>query len=152
MLGSKDCMHWCWKNCPTAWHAQYSGCKESPTIILEAVASYNLWIWKSFFSVPGSCNDLNVLHWSNVFQELRNGREAPINYTINGNSYDMGYYLGDDIYPPYATIVKTFRNQQGITQKHKLFCKYQEACRKDVERAFGVLQARFAFVREPCKL
>ena len=64
----------------------------------------------------------------------------------------MGYYLGDGIYPPYASIVKTFRNQNGITQKQKLFCKYQEACRKDVERAFGVLQARFAFVREPCKL
>ena len=68
MLGSIDCMHWRWKNCPTAWHAQYSGRKEHPTIILEAVASYDLWIWKSFFGVPGSCNDINVLHRSNVFR------------------------------------------------------------------------------------
>ena len=44
MLGSLDCMHWKWKNCPTAWVGQFSGRSGSPTIILEAVADYYLWI------------------------------------------------------------------------------------------------------------
>ncbi|KAK8956787.1 hypothetical protein KSP39_PZI000415 [Platanthera zijinensis] len=44
MLGSLDCMHWQWKNCPTAWADQYSERHGGPTIILEAVASYDLWI------------------------------------------------------------------------------------------------------------
>jgi hypothetical protein len=33
--------------------------------------------------------------------------------------------------------------------KRSHFVKYQEAARKDVERCFGVLQARFAIVRNP---
>ena len=44
MLGSLDCMHWKWKNCPTSWAGQYRGRHGSPTIILEAVADYDLWI------------------------------------------------------------------------------------------------------------
>ena len=44
MLGSLDCMHWAWKNCPTAYHGMYTGHVHRPTIVLEAVASYDLWI------------------------------------------------------------------------------------------------------------
>jgi len=62
MLGSLDCMHWVWRNCPTAWKGQYTGHVHEPTIILEAVASKDLWIWHAFFGLPGSHNDINVLH------------------------------------------------------------------------------------------
>ncbi|XP_010451370.1 PREDICTED: uncharacterized protein LOC104733493 [Camelina sativa] len=44
MVGSIDCMHWGWKNCPTAWKGMYSRSTGKPTIVLEAVASYDLWI------------------------------------------------------------------------------------------------------------
>ena len=44
MLGSLDCMHWERKNCPVAYHGMYTGHVHRPTIVLEAVASYDLWI------------------------------------------------------------------------------------------------------------
>ena len=44
MVGSIDCMHWEWKNCPTAWKGQYARGSGKPTIVLEAVASQDLWI------------------------------------------------------------------------------------------------------------
>ena len=35
MIGSIDCMHWEWKNCPTAWKGQYSRGSGKPTIVLD---------------------------------------------------------------------------------------------------------------------
>jgi hypothetical protein len=149
MLGSIDCMHWQWKNCPTAHKGFFVGHNRAPTIILEAVASQDLWIWHSFFGLPGSHNDINVLHRSPVFANLAEGHAPEVNYTINGREYNMGYYLADGIYPQWATFVKTIPNP--TTEKNKNFARLQEACRKDVERAFGVLQARFAIVRGPAR-
>uniref|UniRef100_A0A2N9F603 DDE Tnp4 domain-containing protein n=1 Tax=Fagus sylvatica TaxID=28930 RepID=A0A2N9F603_FAGSY len=96
MLGSIDYMHWKWKNCPTAWKGQYTGHSREPTLILEAVASYDRWIWHAFFGLPGSHNDINVLEHSSIFTELTQGRAPPVNYSINGHDYTMGYYLADD--------------------------------------------------------
>ena len=42
-------------------HGMSRGHKKVPTIILEAVASKDLWIWHAFFGMPGSHNDINVL-------------------------------------------------------------------------------------------
>ena len=150
MLGSIDCTHWTWKNCPTAWHGMYRGHKKEPTIILEAVASQDLWIWHAFFGMPGSHNDINVLQRSPIFARLAEGEGPQVNYNINSNDSTMGCYLADGIYPSWATFVKTIPEPQG--NKKKYFAKAQEACRKDVERAFGVLQSRFAIVRGPARL
>ncbi|XP_050278347.1 uncharacterized protein LOC126719884 [Quercus robur] len=86
---------------------------------------------------------------SPIFFELEQGRAPAVNYSINGHEYTMGYYLADDIYSKWSTFVKTIPSPRG--HKHKLFAKAQEANRKDVKRAFGVLQARFAIVRGPAR-
>ncbi|GKF17523.1 ALP1-like protein, partial [Tanacetum coccineum] len=57
MLESIDCMHWEWKNCPVSWQGQYGrGDKKYPTIMLEAVASQDLWIWHAFYGMAGANN------------------------------------------------------------------------------------------------
>ncbi|KAH9780955.1 nuclease [Citrus sinensis] len=144
MFGSLDCMHWKWKNCPTAWAGQYAGRSGTLTIILEAVADYNLWIWHAHFGLPNSNNDINVLEASHLFANLASGIAPPAHYVIKGNEYNMGYYLADGIYLKWSTLVQTIHNPRG--PKKKLFAMKQEACWKDVERAFGVLQSRFAIV------
>ncbi|GKC41986.1 ALP1-like protein, partial [Tanacetum coccineum] len=48
MLGSINCMHWEWKNCPVSWHGQYGrGDKKYPTIMLEVVAMIKINVEKN---------------------------------------------------------------------------------------------------------
>jgi hypothetical protein len=68
-------------------------------------------------------------------------------FFINGSQYNTRYYLADGIYPEWAVFVKSINSPQ--LEKHKVYARQQEAKRKDVERAFGVLQTRFNIVRHP---
>jgi hypothetical protein len=103
------------------------------------MADQDLWIWHAFFGMAGSHNDINVLQCSNVFSRLVEGHAPPVNFVINGHEYNKGYYLTDDIYPRSATIVKTITSAVSGGKK-SWFAKCQEACRKDVEHAFGVIR------------
>jgi hypothetical protein len=150
MIGSIDCMHWSWKNCPTAWQGVFRGKEPEPTIILEAVASRSLWVWHAFFGTPGSNNDVNVLERSPLLNEYINGDAPQVQFTVNGSTYNRAYYLADGIYPPWAIFQQTIREPQG--HKRRMYAKMQEGVRKDIERAFGVLQQRFRFLALPCKL
>ena len=94
----------------------YFGHIHEPTIILEAMASKDLWIWHTFFWLPRSHNDINVLERSDVFANLAEGR-AP---SVNGHDYTMGYYLADGVYPPWATFVKTIHASLGNKKKKNL--------------------------------
>jgi hypothetical protein len=118
MLGSIDCMHWAWKNCPYEKQGQYKGHVEKPTIILEAVASNDLWIWHAFFGMPGSHNDINVLHRSPLFDNLAEGRAPEVKFSVNGHDYTMGYYLADGIYPTWATLVKSITMPMGNKRQY----------------------------------
>ncbi|RYR08531.1 hypothetical protein Ahy_B05g076262 isoform A [Arachis hypogaea] len=93
--------------------------------------------------------EINVLDRYSVFDDILNDRASEVNYTINGNNYTIEYYLADGIYPEWVTFVKSISKPQG--EKRKLFAQYQEGQRKDVERAFGVLQARFIIIRGPAR-
>jgi hypothetical protein len=61
-----------------------------------------------------------------------------VSYEIMGHIYTKGYYLADGIYPEWHVFVKTHRVSKE--EKYSRFAKEQEACWKDVEWAFGVLQ------------
>ncbi|XP_061999308.1 uncharacterized protein LOC133716641 [Rosa rugosa] len=149
MIGSLDCIHWQWKNCPVEWQDSFSGKSKKPTIVLEAVAGPDTWIWHAFFGIPRAQNDLTVLGCSPLLDAVITGQSPHLNYYVNVTPYEFGYYLTDGIYPKWATWVQSIRQLEN--EQEKYFFTKQEAYRKDVERAFGILQARFAIVRQPAR-
>ncbi|XP_071678596.1 uncharacterized protein [Lolium perenne] len=85
----------------------------------------------------GTNNDINVLQRSSVFSRLAEGEASSVKFEVNGHAYNKRYYLADDIYPTYATFVKTILAL--ALEMDTYFATCQEPARKDIERAFGVL-------------
>ncbi|CAL9001713.1 unnamed protein product [Prunus brigantina] len=73
-----------------------------------------------------------------------------VTYKINNTVYSGAYYLADGIYPRWMTFVKTIPNPQF--EKEKSFAAFQEGYRKEVERCFGILQARWAIIRGAARM
>ncbi|GJX02760.1 ALP1-like protein [Tanacetum coccineum] len=144
MIGSIDCTKWSWAQCPQAYRAQFSrgDSGSEPFILLEAVASQDLWIWHAFFGVAGSNNDVNVLWQSLVLNNLKVGKAPEVPFMANNVTYKWGYYLTDGIYPEWAVLMK-FISQPGSNDVKRIRYKQaHEATRKDVERAFDVLKKK----------
>uniref|UniRef100_A0A0D3D5W6 DDE Tnp4 domain-containing protein n=1 Tax=Brassica oleracea var. oleracea TaxID=109376 RepID=A0A0D3D5W6_BRAOL len=74
-------------------------------------------------SIDCTLNDINVLDRSHVFDDIIKGQA------------------------PQATFIQSIPIPQG--PKAVLFVQHQEAVRKEVERAFVVLKAHFAIVKNP---
>ncbi|GKE85748.1 probable arabinosyltransferase ARAD1 [Tanacetum coccineum] len=86
-------------------------------------------------------NDLNVLYGSPLFDDELADTAPECPFVVNGHTYSKCYYLADGIYPAWSAFVKSFsiaRDEKCLQIK-----RVQEAARKDIERAFGVLQALF---------
>lgn len=93
MIRSIDCMHWQWKNCPTAWQGDYENRKGKKSIILEVVVLFDTCVWLAFLGVTGSQNYLNVLDQSLVFNDMLRGHSLQITYQINNTIYSSEHYL-----------------------------------------------------------
>lgn len=141
MLGSIDCTHWSWKNCPVAWQGQYQDRGGTKSIVAEAIAGHDMYFWHAFLGAPGSLNDLNVLGRSTLHEHYLKSPAASVKYTILDTDFTGAYFLADGIYPNYAFLMKSVSVPR--TAKEKLFSKYQEGCRKDVERAFGRMLSKW---------
>nr|GEW13928.1 zinc finger, PHD-type [Tanacetum cinerariifolium] len=118
MLGSIDCTHWPWANCPVAFRAQFSRGDHGPDpyILLETIASNDLWIWHAFFGVSGMNNDVNVLRQSPLFNDLKSGRAPDVSFVANNVPYKRGYYLTDGIYIESPCYLKMSGNEDHHRQ------------------------------------
>jgi hypothetical protein len=138
-----------WENCPVVLKGQFQGKEKCATIGLEAVADYNLWIWHNAFGFPGCLNNINIWERSPLFESMQDGSRATIDFpfTINNQQFEMLHYLVDGIYPPLARFLSAISDPTSKIASN--FATKQEAARKDVEPAFGVLKVKFLCLKHP---
>ncbi|KAJ9544694.1 hypothetical protein OSB04_024401 [Centaurea solstitialis] len=129
----------------------HRGDHAGPTVILEAVASYDEWIWHAFFGVPGATNDIIVVNQSPVFNDLFEDKAPDSSFVANGTHYNHGYYLADGIYLEWTTFVKAFRYPHD-DERRIHFKERQELARKDIERTFATLQSKWHMVKRPARV
>jgi Plant transposon protein len=75
----------------------------------------------------------------------RNGfrldKSGVVPYKVGDESFNRTFMLVDGIYPKYSRFIGTVK--QPITQRERSFSAWQESARKDIKRAFGILQNRW---------
>ena len=146
-------MHVYWAQCPIAWQgAMLNGKQPYPSFILEAACDYNLWIWSQSFGYAGGSNDLNVwdnspLHEAMVSGEIERNMDFP--FEIAGREFTKLWWTSDGIYPELERFVKTI--SVPLSRDEIRFSGWQESTRKDIERAFAVLQCRWQILASPLK-
>ena len=154
MLGSLDCMHTYWDKCPKAYHGAFKGKEKRPSIVLEAASDYNLYFWHCAYGFPGSFNDINIINASSLLTAFLDGsmeeNESHLQFRIGEDEFRRLYFLVDGIYPRWARFVKAI-TETGVNSSLSSYKIWQEKVRKDIERAFGVLQIEFPIVACPFK-
>lgn len=152
-VGCLDCMHVKWKNCPRAIKGQYFNPKADgklATISCEALCDRNLYCWHWFPGRCGTNNDITVLDYSPLMNDILSGKRrmtVPEGYSLNGSPRSwLLYMLVDGIYPEWSIFVGP--NSAPLNDRELHMTKRQESVRKDIERFFGCLQGRFKILRQ----
>ena len=97
------------------------------------------------YGYAGTFNDINIINLSHLQEGFLNRTFAEIKlnsgvmpYIISDEEFYYIFYLVDGIYPQYSRFVEAVK--QPILLEECKMTKFQEAARKDIERAFGVFQ------------
>jgi len=149
MVGSLDCSHFQWGNCPVAYQGQYQGKEGRPTVVVEAVSDYSLYAWHAVFGYCGTLNDINIWESSLLHQSLCDGSFSnnDFPFIIGGETFHELWFLVDGIYPSLSRFVKPLT--VPIDDNEAIFSMWQESKRKDIERFFGVFKKKIHFFAQP---
>ena len=82
MMGSIDCTHWRWKNCPIAWQGMYQDRHHNRSIVAEAIAGHDMYFFQAFVGLPGSLNDINIMNQTTMQRNYMNSIAIDYKYKI----------------------------------------------------------------------
>ena len=84
VLGSIDCTHWNWKNCPMAWASQFHDRTGIISVIVEAIAGHDMYFLQRCLGFLGSLYDIQVM-----------GRSTLSSAYLDSPALSVKYYFGE---------------------------------------------------------
>ena len=92
---------------------------------------------------PGSCHDARVWRATQLYEKLAMAEILQYPEKIIDNIRIKPIILGDGAYPLHANLIKPYPYTNRLSREEIQFNKKLSAARVTVERAFGVLKARW---------
>ena len=149
-IGSVDCVHIGWDNCPVQMKNMYTGKEGYPSIAYEVICTSRRRIQSVSFGHPGSRNDKHIVRTDETVMSLLEGNgwfqtksfECTIDVTGKTKVFQGLYLISDGGYhrwPCFAFPIKS--GQPGSAPM--IWSAMLESVRKDIECVFGILKKRF---------
>ena len=130
-------------NAPPDNHEDYFNRKQHYSVNLQGIVDSNLKFIHASVGYPGSIHDARVLRLSGLY-ELAENEQILSGPTCNINGTEIRPLLaGDSAYPLTNWLVKPYPDRGRLTPEQRKFNVKFSALRSVVERAFGMLKARW---------
>jgi hypothetical protein len=149
-VGSIDCTHIKWSLCGKEIKWKATGKEGFASLSFEAIVTHSRYCYHVSVAFLGSYNDITVSKNDDFVKRLMAGLLAELKFVLydaNGVPclHKGGYLISDNGYMKYAMFVAPFKTPSSRTEL--LWSEWEESTRKDVECFFGVLKARFWYLR-----
>ena len=152
-VGSVDCVHVGWDKCPSMYHSLYTGKEGFPSIAYEVICTSRKFIQSVSVGHPGSRNDKHIVRTDDSVMQLLEGNgwlqskawkaAGPDGRNL---SFFGVYLICDGGYHRWPCLISPVKAGVPGSAVMKWSSKV-ESVRKDIEGVFGILKARFKFLK-----
>ena len=117
--------------------------KQKFTINTQAVVDGNLKFMDVSSGYPGSIHDARVLRASSIYHTAERGDILNRPLANIENQPVKPFIIGDGAYPLSSWLLKPYPDNGALTRSQTKYNKTLSSARSVVERAFGILKARW---------
>ena len=144
-LGSIDCVHLIWNNCPVVIKSQCQGKEKFPTLAFQVVVSHTRKIMLCSQPFYGSVNDKTICRYDKTIRLMKKD-EKYMNrqwhcYDKDGNIItNKGmYFICDGGYHHWKMLIPPYKHQPEGSDLSE-WSENIESKRKDIECTFGIVK------------
>ena len=153
-VGSVDCVHIGWDQCPVQCTSMYKGKEGYPSISYEVICTSRKFIQSVSAGHPGARNDKHIVRTDNSVMQLLDG-----NSWLNSRSWESmdpngvrkvtkGLYLiCDGVYHRWPCMMFPVKSGAAGSPSMK-WGGMMESIRKDIECVFGSMKNRFSYLKK----